>query len=162
MDDDTLSINPDRERRKSLGLDPYVLRLPDGDIRVTAESIAFPEMCPRCGAVPANTRVRLKGQGKGSRSISIPYCKRCGWALNFIQYLFAALLLIGMLWMFPHLKVPSTLVLIAIAWGALWAFELLFKLSFKPGISVVAWTRDSIDLCFEDKMYAERLVELNR
>ena len=62
----------------------------------------------------------------------------------------------------PHLKVPSTLVLIAIASGALWSFDLLFKLSFKPAISVVAWTKDSNDLSFEDQMYAEKFVELNR
>lgn len=162
MDDDALSINPDRKTRTSFSLDPYVMRLPGGHIRVTAESVTFPETCPRCGAVPANTGVRLRGEGRGSRSISIPYCKRCGWALNFIQYLFAVLLLIGMLWIFPHLQVPSTLVLTAIACGALWFFELLFKLSFKPGISVVAWTKDSIELSFEDQMYAEKMVELNR
>jgi hypothetical protein len=171
MQDETLSINPNRETRTSQGLDPYVIRLPDGYVRVTAESIAFPETCPRCGSVPASVGVRLRGDGKGSHSITIPYCKRCGWSLNFIQYFFVAFLLVAMFVIFPHFKVPSfgwtaklpsTVVLLAILLGASWVFEQLFKLFFKPRVSIIAWTKDSIDLSFEDQMYAEKFVELNR
>jgi len=162
MDDDILSINPDRGTRTSQGLDPYVMRLPDGHVRVTAESIVFPETCPKCGAVPANTRVRLKGHGEGGRGISIPYCKRCGWALNVTQYLFIAVIVIGMFWIFPHLKLSSRLIFFAIVWGAGWLIQLVFQLVFKPDVAVVDWTSDSIDLSFENQVYAEKFVEMNR
>jgi hypothetical protein len=147
------------------------MRLADGHIRVTADSIVFPKTCPRCGATPANTGVRLKGDGKGGRSIKIPYCKRCGWMLNFIEYSFAALLIGVILIVVPHFKVPiagwttkssSTIAMFAVFFGAGWIFEQLFKLFFKPGVTVITWTRESIDVSFENQMYAEKFVELNR
>ena len=71
----------------------------------------------------------------------------------------------------PHLKdaipnwlskVPSSVVLIAVFWIISWAFQQVFKASFKPGVEVVAAQKNSIELAFDDQMYAERFVELNR
>jgi len=38
----------------------------------------------------------------------------------------------------------------------------VFKTFFKPGVEVVAAKTNSIELAFDDQMYAERFVELNR
>jgi hypothetical protein len=167
MENEILSIDPNR----NVPSDPYVVRLPDGPVRVTATSILFPETCPRCGSSPASTNVSLHSARDSSQSIKLPFCKRCGWSLNITQYLFAAILCALFLLVLPHLrvptpnwlsKVPPSIVLIAAFWIIGWAFQLVFKVFYKPGVEVVAAQKDSIELAFDDQMYAERFVELNR
>jgi len=58
--------------------------------------------------------------------------------------------------------VPRSIVLIAVFWIISWAFHQVFKTFFKPGVEVVAAKTNSIELAFDDQMYAERFVELNR
>jgi hypothetical protein len=171
MKDEVLSINPDRfDAMKS---DPYVVRLPDGHVRVTASSIVFPETCPRCGSSPANTNVSLhlsKPNSENSPSIKLPFCKHCGWTLRITQYLFAAFFCSFMFALVPHLKIPipnwlskmpSGLVFIAVFLIISSVFNQVFKLFYKPGVEVVVADKDCFELAFDDQMYAEKFVELN-
>jgi hypothetical protein len=168
MEDEILSINP--EKFGGRATDPYVVRLPDGHVRVTGSSIVFPETCPRCGASPANTKVGLGKGGEGKRTISLPFCKQCGWSLNLTRYVFLAIFL--PIWFaFPNMKLPLLrwfpkvspgFLFIGIALILGWASDEVFKLIFKPRVEVVTAEKDSIVLAFEDQMYAEKFVEINR
>jgi len=168
MEDEILSIIPNRNTTT----DPYVIRLPDGHVRVTATSIVFPETCPRCGSSPANTKVRLhltKGGSEHKPSIKLPFCQRCGLMLNITQYLFAAILVVIMLFVIPHLsrfslfsRWHSSVAFIASLWIISWVLDQVFKLFYKPGVEVVVAKEDCFELVFDDQMYAEKFVELNR
>jgi hypothetical protein len=167
MENEILSINPNR----GVPSDPYVVRLPDGHVRVTATSILFPETCPRCGSSPASTNVSLHSANDSNQSIKLPFCRRCGWSLNITQYLFAAIVCSFFLLVLPHLristpnwlsKVPPSIVLIAFFWIISWAFQQVFKAFYRPGVEVVAAKDNSIELAFDDQMYAEKFVEMNR
>jgi ribosomal protein S27AE len=167
MEDEILSINPSR----NVATDPYVLRLPDGHVRVTATSIAFPETCPRCGSSPANTHVILRFTNENNLSIKLPFCRRCGWILNITQYLFAAVFFASVFLVLPRLrfpafpwlsKAPSFIGPLAIFWICGWTAQQTLQMFFKPGVKVVAAKKDFIELAFDDQMYAENFVGLNR
>jgi hypothetical protein len=167
MEDEILSINPSR----SVLTDPYVIRLPDGHVRITATSILFPETCPRCGSSPANTTVSLSSGGESSQSIKLPFCRRCGWALNITQYSFVVAFCAFFFFVFPHLRIPipswlsgipSSIVVIVVFLIIGLVSQLIFKMIFKPGVEVVVAEKDSIELSFDDQMYADKFVELNR
>ena len=167
MEDEILSINPNR----SVLTDPYVMRLPDGHVLVTATSIAFPDSCPRCGSSPADTGVLLKFTNESNLSIKLPFCRRCGWTLNVTQYLFVAAFCGSMFFVLPHMqtpalhwlgKVPSSIGPLAVFWISGWVAQQILQMVFKPGVRVVAAKKDSIELAFDDQMYAETFVALNR
>ena len=167
MENEILSINPDR----NVAVDPYVMRLPNGHVRVTAASILFPETCPRCGSSPADTNVNLSSDGEFSQSIKLPFCRRCGRALNITQYSFLVAICAFFYFFFPHLqisipswlsRIPSNIVVIAVFLIIGWGSQLIFKAIFKPGVEIVTADGHSIELSFDDQMYADKFVELNR
>jgi hypothetical protein len=168
MEDEFVSISPDRFG--GVKREPYVTRLPDGHVRMAGTSVLFPEFCPRCGGTPAETNVRLHFAKDNRGSIKIPFCRRCAWTLNLTQYAFAALMCVLFLYFFPRFKfphyrwlaVPDFVPVIVVCVLLSMIFEQFFKLVFKPRVEVVMMWKDSAELAFEDQMYAEKFVELNR
>ena len=139
MEDEILSIDPNRSTLSC----PYVIRLADGHVRVTATSILFPESCPRCGSSPATSNIRLHSANDENQSIKLPFCRNCGWSLNIGQYLFAAILFALFLLLPQHLrvpspvwlsKVPSSIVLIAVFCVLSWMFQQVFKAFISLGL----------------------------
>jgi len=89
--------------------------------------------------------------------------------LNITQYLFAAILVVIMLFVIPHLsrfslfsRWHSSVAFIASLWIISWVLDQVFKLFYKPGVEVVVAKEDCFELVFDDQMYAEKFVELNR
>jgi hypothetical protein len=168
-----LTTIPDRVRIQARV--PCVTRLPNGHVQMEGGSVRFPERCPRCGNSPANTEVklrftkmRLKGTG---RSIKVPFCRRCGWTLKTVQYLPAILTTVFVIFVVPLLKLShptlfpkiseaaEIAILPAVA-GA--AFEWLPRLFIRSGVEIVAVKKGSAELAFDDPLYAEKFVLLNR
>lgn len=76
-----------------------------------------------------------------------------------------------MLIVVPHLKIPTPNWLSKLPHGVVIivffliissVFDLIFKLFYKPGVVVVVADKDCFELAFDDQMYAEKFVELNR
>jgi hypothetical protein len=179
-------------------VEPRVVRLPDGNVRMNGSSARFPETCPRCGGAPAETEVKLRltprffkgndgyAPAKGNeemrsamvklfksnnRAIKIPFCRRCGWLLKSVQYLPAILGTAFIVFVVPYLQLShpklfpwvSTGIAVAVMASVVDAVcRHLPKLFVNAGVEVVAMTKDSADLAFDDPMYAEKFVELNR
>ena len=159
--------------------EPSVARLPDGHVRVRGNDARFPDRCPRCGTAPARTEVKLRFQKfriKTCRklnlhSIKLPFCTRCGRILNALPYVIGLLGFLFATFVVPHIKTPGfsphsilpsafAIFLITLISGV--AIEDLPRHFFKPGVQVVGADRDSADLAFDDPMYAEQFVLLNR
>jgi hypothetical protein len=155
--------------------DPRVVRLPDGNVRINGDAARFPERCPRCGRFPAKTEVRLhftkfrsRGPLKGV-SVKVPFCRSCGVALNSIPYVCGALSFVVLTFVLPHLKIPSSVRIIpdhllaaVIAVLVSVVIERVPRSLIRPGVEVVAVAKGSADVAFDDQMYAEQLVLLNR
>jgi hypothetical protein len=159
--------------------EPSVARLPDGHVRVRGSATRFPEKCPRCGAFPARTEVKLRFQKfraknfwrHSSQSIKLPFCARCGRTLNALPYIIGLFGFLFATFVVPRIKTPGfsphsilpsafAVFLITIVSGGV--IEELPRLFFKPGVQVLSADADSVDLAFDDPMYAEQFVLLNR
>jgi hypothetical protein len=166
-------------RFKAQTAEPSVARLPDGHVRVRGSAARFPERCPRCGTVPARTKVKLrfeKFRAKNfsifnSHSIKLPFCTRCGRVLNALPYIIGMLSFVFITFAVPHIKtrgssphsiIPSAFAAFLITLISGIAIERVPRLFFKPRVQVVGADADSADLAFEDPMYAEQFVLLNR
>jgi len=180
-------------------VEPCVIRLPNGNVRVTGDAARFPDLCPRCERSPAKTEIKLRLTKprvfkadsadtpaqtdvnwsstkarrikSSNRVIKIPFCRQCGWPLKAAQYLPAILggvfivFVVPLLqhshrklfpWFSTGLAVGMTASLVDVA------FRHLPRLFVKPGVEIVAITKDSAELAFDDPMYAEQFVLLNR
>jgi ribosomal protein S27AE len=128
------------------------------------------------GTAPAGTEVNLRSIRaslfkNSNRTIKIPFCQRCGWTLKATQYIPAILGGVFIVFVIPllqhsHRKLfPSFSTGIAVGMTASLvdaAFRHLPRLFVKPGVQIVAITKDSAELAFDDPMYAEQFVLLNR
>jgi hypothetical protein len=123
----------------------------------------------------ANLRlVRTSLFKNSNRRIKIPFCRCCGWTLKIIQFLPGILgaVVIGILdpliQNFRPRQVPWFSAGTAFFAGMMTAglvtalFEYMPRLFLRPGVKIVAITKDSAELAFDDLMYAERFVLLNR
>jgi ribosomal protein S27AE len=164
MKDEFVSIDPSR-------FGGYVIRLPSGNVQVNGTLVEFPAFCPRCGSSPAKTGVRLHPPHDSEVSFVLPFCARCGWSLRLTGYLYAILLGAFMFFIFPHWKVPTlsflskvpTEVIEVLCFLAVgWVFSQIFELFYKPRVQLVGLKGDFAEFAFEDPMYAEKFVELNR
>jgi len=109
-----------------------------------------------------------------NRGIKIPFCRRCGWTLKVVQYLPAILGGTVTVFLTPVIEhahptqFPWYSRGIAAMAGMLTAglipaaFEYMPRLFLTPGIKIVAIDKYSAELAFDDLMYAERFVLLNR
>jgi hypothetical protein len=107
-------------------------------------------------------------------SIKFPFCRRCGWTLKITQFLPAILggavisILDPLIHNFRPRQVPWFSAGTAFFAGMMTAglitalFEYMPRLFINPGVKVVAATKDSVELVFDDLMYAEKFVLLNR
>jgi hypothetical protein len=182
-------------------VEPCVIRLPDGNVRMHGDSARFPDRCPRCGSSPASTGVKLRLTRsrlfkadsasapaqtdanlrairarliKSNRSIKIPFCRRCGWTLKITQFLpgFLGCAVIGFVdpriqnfrpGQLPWFSAGTACLAGMLTAGVITAvFDYMPKLLIDPGVKVVAVTKDSAELAFDDPMYAEQFVLLNR
>ena len=166
-------------RFKAPTAEPLVTRLPDGHVRVRGSDARFPDRCPRCGTAPAQTKVKLRFQKfhaknfwrLNSHSTKLPFCTRCGRTLNALPYIIGILGFLSATFVVPHLETrgltphsifPSAFAIFLITVVSSATIEELPRLFFKPGVQVVAADKDSTDLAFDDPMYAEQFVLLNR
>lgn len=131
------------------------------------------------GIVSAETKVKLHMARmsllkNSNRGIKIPFCRSCGWTLKVVQYLPAILggavtVFLGPMIEHSHPRqIPWYTSSIAVMAGMLTAglvpaaFEYMPRLFLSPGVKIVAITKDTAELVFDDLMYAERFVLLNR
>ncbi len=164
---------------RSMTIEPPVVRLPDGHVRVYRSGARFPNTCPRCGRSPAETEVKLGfmklklASFTRNRSIKVPFCSRCGRTLKTARVISAILgalavaaaeSLISNRNLLP--KIPpgfAAMIAAAVAAAVVGAlFEWAPNVFVRAGVEVVGMGKDFTDLAFDDQMYAERFVELNR
>ncbi|MGP8259458.1 MAG: hypothetical protein ACLQM6_05835 [Acidobacteriaceae bacterium] len=127
--------------------------------------------------VETNVKLRMARMSllkNNNRGIKIPFCRRCGWTIKVVQYLPAILGGAVMVFLGPVIEhshprqFPWYSSGIAVIAGALTAglipvlFEYLPRLFIAPGVKIVAATKGSVELVFDDPMYAEKFVLLNR
>jgi hypothetical protein len=175
MKDEILGTIPAEFRVKTI--EPRVARLPDGNVRMNGSGARFPETCPRCGRTPADTEVKLHFMKMRLASLThiqpvkIPFCKRCARTLKTAQYLPAFLSGLFVAFAVPALKltnpnlyphVPAWLVVAVVPMLAGMMFEWAPRAFVKAGVEVVGVGKDFADLAFDDQMYAEKFVEMNR
>jgi hypothetical protein len=115
--------------------------------------------------------VRASFLKNSNRAIKVPFCQRCGWTLKAAQYLPAILGGVFIVFVVPllqhshHKLFPwfSTGLAVGITASLVDAvFKHLPSLFIHTGVEVVAITKDSAELAFDDPMYAEQFVLLNR
>jgi hypothetical protein len=177
MKDETPGTIASRYRVQTVEL--VVVRLPDGNVRMNGSSAIFPKTCPRCGSVQANTDVKLRFAKfrlanflkLNSWSVKIPFCQRCGGILNAVPWVAGFVSFVFMTFVVPLLKIPGfgvpsrippyVAAALAAAFAAA-AIEGVPRMMFKPRVEIVAVEKGSGELAFEDRMYAEQFVELNR
>ena len=183
-------------------VEPCVIRLPNGNVRVTGDAARFPDLCPRCERSPAKTEIKLRLTKprvfkadsadtpaqtdfnwsstkarrikSSNRVIKIPFCRQCGWSLKVAQNLPVIFGCLAMGYLgpliershprqFPWFSSGIAVVTGAVAAGLVDAvLRYLPNLIIDPGVKVVAVTKDSAELAFNDQMYAEKFVLLNR
>ena len=128
------------------------------------------------GSTPAGTEVNLRSISasllkSSNRAIKVPFCRQCGWPLKVAQYLPAILGGVFIVFVVPLLQhshpklFPWFSTGLAVGMTASFvdvAFRHLPRLFVKPGVEIVAITKDSAELAFDDPMYAEQFVLLNR
>jgi hypothetical protein len=126
---------------------------------------------------PLETKIKLRSararllSKNSNRATKIPFCRRCGWTLNAAHYIPALLggvfivFVVPFLQHFHHKLFPwfSTGIAVGVTASLVdAAFRNLPRLLINPGVKVVVVTKDSVELAFDDQMYAERFVLLNR
>ena len=111
---------------------------------------------------------------KGKITLKIPFCRRCGWTLKIIQFL-PGILGAGVIgFLDPRIQsyrpsqVPWFSAGSAVFAGMLTtglvtaAFEYMPRLFIDPGVKIVAVGKGVVELAFDDQIYAEQFVLLNR
>jgi hypothetical protein len=115
--------------------------------------------------------VRLRLIKNSNRAIKIPFCRQCGWTLKAAQYLPGILGFVFIVFVVPLLQHShrnlfpwfSTAVAVGVTASLVdTVFRYLPNLFINPGVKLVAVTKDSAELAFDDQMYAEQFVLLNR
>ncbi len=110
----------------------------------------------------------------GKIMTKIPYCRRCGWTLKITQFIPAMLGCAVIGFLDPRIQNyrPSqlpwfsagTACLAGMLTAALVnvAFDYMPRLLIDPGVKAVALGKGVVELAFNDPMYAEQFVLLNR
>ena len=121
----------------------------------------------------ASDRAAIK-VARGKVQIKIPFCRRCGWTLKISQFLpwLLGCVVIGFLdpriqnyrpSQIPWFSAGTALIAGMVTAGLVTAaFEYMPRLLIDPGVKVVAVGKGVLELAFNDPMYAEQFVLLNR
>jgi hypothetical protein len=111
---------------------------------------------------------------KGKIQIRIPFCRRCGWTLKTTQFLPGVLgcVVIGLLdpriqnyrpSQLPWFSAGTAVIAGMLTAGLVTAaFDCMPRLIIDPGVKAVALGKGIVELAFNDPIYAEQLVLLNR
>jgi hypothetical protein len=111
---------------------------------------------------------------RGETLTKIPFCRRCGWTLKITQFLPGILGCGVIAFLDPRIQnfrpsgIPWFSAGTAVIAGMLTAalvnvvFEYLPTLLIDPGVKVVTVGKGIVELAFDDQLYAEKFVLLNR
>jgi hypothetical protein len=111
---------------------------------------------------------------RGKITFKIPFCRRCGWTLKIIQFVPGILgcAVIGFLdpkiqnyrpGQLPWFSAGSAALAGMLTTGLVTAvFDSMPRLFLDAGVKVTALRKGVLELAFDDQMYAEQFVLLNR